>query len=164
MSIKQVLLRQYDYGCWVRDKLLKLAGELPEDQYFAQHSQRSVHDLLAHTLGTEWLWRNLAQTGTIPGPPPTAESLPTLADVKSAWQQEEADFRAFLDSMTDGELEQTVDTVSPAGDAYTFLRWEMIEHPLLHSMQHRTEVAARLTEYGKSPGDIDFLFFMIARD
>ncbi len=78
MSKKEMLLRQYDYGCWVRAKLLRLAGELPDDQYYAENPLRSVHSLLAHTLGTEWLWRNLAQTGTIPGPPPTEESLPTV--------------------------------------------------------------------------------------
>ncbi len=67
-------------------------------------------------------------------------------------------------SLSDDTLERTVDTVSPAGDPYSFVRWEMVQHMLLHSMQHRTETAAVLTEHGKSPGDIDYLFFIIGRD
>jgi uncharacterized damage-inducible protein DinB len=159
-----MIARQYDYGCWVRAKLLKLAGELSEEQYYADSQFGSLHTLLAHMVRTEWVWRNLAQTGTLPGPPASDEALATLEDVEAAWSDEEAAFRSYLATLSKDDLEGTVDTVSPAGDAYTFVRWEMLQHLLLHSMQHRTEAAALLTTYGKSPGDIDFLFFTIGRE
>ncbi len=164
MSKKEMIERQYDYGCWARAKLLSLADELTEEQYFAETDLGSLHSLLTHMVLAEWVWRNLAQTAALPGPPPGDETIAALADVKTTWRHEEADFRAYLAELTDADLETGVDTVSPTGDAYTFVRWEMLQHMLLHSMQHRSEAAAVLTNYGKSPGDIDYLFFIVGRE
>jgi uncharacterized damage-inducible protein DinB len=33
-------------------------------------------------------------------------------------------------------------------------------HVVLHGMQHRSEAAAILTDYGQSPGDIDLIVFL----
>jgi uncharacterized damage-inducible protein DinB len=37
----------------------------------------------------------------------------------------------------------------------------MMQHIANHGTQHRSEVAAMLTEAGHSPGDIDMLFYQI---
>jgi uncharacterized damage-inducible protein DinB len=34
---------------------------------------------------------------------------------------------------------------------------------LIHSIQHRSEAAAMLTDFGRSPGDIDYIFFVSMR-
>ena len=167
MGMKELIAKQYDYGCWVRDKLLHGARRLSDEQYFADPAfggLRSVHASLLHAVSTEWLWRNLAHNGALPGPPPNAEDFATLASIEAAWQEEEAAYCAFLDSLSEADLEVEINTVSPAGQAFTFLRWEMLQHVLLHSMQHRTETAAVLSSHGHSPGDLDFIFFMIGRE
>ena len=38
--------------------------------------------------------------------------------------------------------------------------WGMMEHVLNHGTQHRAEVAAMLTGFGHSPGDLDLLFYL----
>jgi uncharacterized damage-inducible protein DinB len=38
-------------------------------------------------------------------------------------------------------------------------RWRILQHLVLHGMQHHTEIAHGLTVKGHSPGDIDFIFF-----
>jgi uncharacterized damage-inducible protein DinB len=164
MSKKELIARQSDYGIWAKEKLLQEARQLSEEQYHAEPGiggVGSVHDLLLHTLATEWVWRNLAQNGELPGPPPRPES---LADIEAAWQEEDAAYRTFLDGLSDADLEAEINTVSPAGQAFTFARWQMMQHVLMHSMQHRTELAAVLTSLGHSPGDLDFVFFTMGRE
>lgn len=164
MSKKEMIARQFDHACWANGKLLRPAHELTDDQYLGDEESGSLHALFVHTISTEWIWRNLAQTGSLPGPPPSTESLTTLEDVENAWRQEEDSFRNYLAALSDSDLEGSVNTVSPAGDAYAFKRWEMLQHRLLHSMQHRTEAAAQLTLHGRSPGNMDFVFFVIGRE
>ena len=42
------------------------------------------------------------------------------------------------------------------------LLWHYLVHVVNHGTQHRSEAAALLTEYGQSPGDLDFLIFLEA--
>jgi uncharacterized damage-inducible protein DinB len=37
--------------------------------------------------------------------------------------------------------------------------WRILQHVILHGMQHASEIAKRLTEFGHSPGNIDFIYF-----
>jgi uncharacterized damage-inducible protein DinB len=166
MSMKEMLLEQYNYGCWAREKLLHEARRLSDHQFHTQSefgNMGSVHSLLLHTLATDWLWRNLSEDGELSGPPPDAEDFATLSAIEAGWQQEEAAFRSFMISLDESELDETVRTVDPAGNPHAFVRWEMVQHMLLHAMQHRCETAAVLTSLGHSPGNLDYLFYMIAR-
>lgn len=54
-----------------------------------------------------------------------------------------------------GEIELT----SRRGELYTFKLWRVLQHLIMHGMQHHSELAQLLTNEGKSPGDIDFIFY-----
>ena len=166
MGMKEMLLEQYDYGCRARGRLLHEARQLSHEEFHAESefgNMGSVYSLLLHTFATDWLWRNLAEDGELDGPPPDAEAYAALPAIESSWQQEKAAFRSFLASLDEGELEETVRTVDPAGNPHAFLRWKMVQHMLTHAMQHRSETAAVLTSLGRSPGNLDYLFFIIER-
>lgn len=166
MSVKDVIVKQYEYGCWARAKILEKARQLSDEQYF--HEQpcgdcgfSSLHSVLVHMLRTDWMWQSLARNGTVDEPPSGEEGFATLADVEAAWREEDEALRAFLDRVSESDLAAVVDTMSPSGQPYTFVRWEMLQHMFLHGVQHRTEAAAILTGLGQSPGDLDFVFFLV---
>jgi len=69
--------------------------------------------------------------------------------------------RAFLESLSDDELVESLNITRWDGVKVTMTRWHMLVHLASHSMQHRTEAAVLLTQYGHSPGDLDFLFFVL---
>ena len=37
--------------------------------------------------------------------------------------------------------------------------WQMLAHVVNHGTQHRSEAAVILTDAGRSPGDLDMIFF-----
>jgi uncharacterized damage-inducible protein DinB len=56
-------------------------------------------------------------------------------------------------------LEADVTLINWRGDPWTLPRWRVLQHLALHAMQHETEIAHLLTLAGRSPGDIDFIFY-----
>ena len=57
---------------------------------------------------------------------------------------------AWLDTVNDEWLDEL-------GDGVPF--WQMLAHVANHGTQHRSEAAVLLTEAGRSPGDLDMIFF-----
>jgi uncharacterized damage-inducible protein DinB len=39
-----------------------------------------------------------------------------------------------------------------------------LTHLVIHGQQHRTECAAMLTNFEQSPGDIDFIYYLIEKN
>jgi uncharacterized damage-inducible protein DinB len=57
---------------------------------------------------------------------------------------------AWLATLDDGWLERR-------DEGMPF--WQMLAHLANHGTQHRAEAAALLTAVGRSPGDLDMIFF-----
>lgn len=86
---------------------------------------------------------------------------PTLASITSRWQEEETAMLAYVKSLTDDDLGQTIAYTNISGTtSYETQLGDILHHLALHGMQHRSEMAAILTSYGQSPGDIDFIVFL----
>lgn len=120
--------------------------------------QRSVHDLLFHILQSDRGWRLGLQTGERPAPMP-AEEYEDLASLEHALLQEQSEWSKLLAGMGDDQIGEEVLLQSRPGHAYTFSRWKVLFHVLLHGMQHQAEIADALTHAGHPPGDIDFIFY-----
>ncbi|HYU21327.1 MAG TPA: DinB family protein [Chloroflexota bacterium] len=48
----------------------------------------------------------------------------------------------------------------PNGAEFRLPLWQMMLHVANHGTQHRSEVAALLTGFGQSPGDLDLLVYL----
>ncbi len=159
---KNMIAALFEYNSWANAKILEKAMLLREDQLTAPtgHSHDSMRELLLHIMRTEWVWRNLCQFGAITQAPPHRGDMPTLDAIRERWVQEEQHMRAYLGGLSDADLKNVVHLKDRHGNTHTYELWGMLLHLLFHSMQHRSEAAVILTDFGYSPGDLDLIFFL----
>lgn len=153
----------YEYNYWAIGRILDTAEALtPEQLQQPLLTIGSLHGTLRHTLSAEWIWLERWQ-GRSPTRLLKDDDVPTLADLRARWREEEARMRAFIAGLTDADLEHDVHYRSTRGDAFAEPLGWLMAHVVNHGTQHRSEAAAMLTELGHSPGDLDLLMYLRQR-
>jgi uncharacterized damage-inducible protein DinB len=114
---------------------------------------------LLHILDTEWGWRALFQSIDSASELPEAD-FQTIAAFEAHWREEEAAMRAYLAGLSDEGIEGHLIYTTDTGIKRERILWHCLLHVVNHGTQHRGEAAALLTEYGHSPGDLDFTVFL----
>ncbi|MEX2143934.1 MAG: DinB family protein [Anaerolineales bacterium] len=158
--LKDRLLNLYEFNCWGRDLVISKAEALTPEQ-FDQETRFPLHTLketLVHTLSAELAYRKRCM-----GEPFTRgvekEEFPDLSSIKDFWLDEDRTMRTYLATVDDQTLEGTVKYTTSRGDEYERVRVDLLFQLFFHSMQHRAEIAQMLTEFGHSPGNIDYAVY-----
>lgn len=159
---KDEILTLYEYNYWANNRVLEAAAGLDEDRLFApaKLSHGSLHGTLVHILAAEWTWRMRCQEGVSPSALLSERELPTLEALTTRWQAEEQAMRSFLENLSDEDLTRTVRYTTTRGVPYENALWHLLIHVVNHGTQFRGEAGVLLTEYGHSPGDLDFIAFL----
>jgi uncharacterized damage-inducible protein DinB len=175
MQIDEIRL-MYDYNNWANRRILDAAGRVTPEQYAAPASKMfgrgGLRGTLVHMLDNEWQWRITCQgyynqplkdeeyEATIL----TEDQFPTLAALEERWKAERREMQAYLDTLTNAMLNGPIRYVIERGVVREWVLWQILYSSVDHATQHRSEVAALLTGYGQSPGDIDFTLYLLDRD
>ncbi len=153
----------FNYNQWANARVLGAAAKITEEQYVApgRFPHGGLRGTLVHTLFAEWVWRQ-RWLGTAPDyryrlKP---EDFPTVATLHARWTEEEKARMEFISAVSDEKLKTEFDYTSTEGGRHRRVLWETMVHLVNHGTQHRSEVAAMLTELGQSPGDIDLILFL----
>ena len=160
MQIADIRL-MYEYNFWANRLLLAKSTEITPEQFGAPTTQSwgSLHGTLVHILDSEYGWRRLLQTGEVEFDKITPATVPTVAAMRVRWDAEEAAWREYLGSLTDADMTGIIRYEVEEGIRERVL-WHCLFHVVNHGMQHRSEAAHLLTEYGQSPGDLDFTLYL----
>ena len=153
------LLNLYDFNCWGRDLVLAKSEALTAD-HFDQETRFPIHTIketLVHTMSAEMAYRKRCMGETHKGV--GKGEFPDLNSIRVFWDDEEKQMRLYLASVPDEVLTSTVKYKTVKGDDYERVRLDLIFQLFFHSMQHRAEIAQMLTEFGHSPGDIDYTVY-----
>jgi uncharacterized damage-inducible protein DinB len=157
----QDMLTLYEYNYWANDRILVAAANISREQWNqpSAYPFGSLHGTLLHTLDTEFGWRMRCQYNQAT-PDLSAAEFSTLDVIKRRWDEEETAMRAYLADMRDEDLDGLVRYTIDSGEKRERVLWHCLLHVVNHGTQHRSEAAALLTEYGSSPGDLDFTMFL----
>lgn len=164
----------FEYNRWANHKVLDAAAQVSEAEYVlpaAGLSFGSLHATLVHALVAEIVWLARWQ-GSLP---PVAlkdaraaarlavTEIPTLAEVRRLYAEEEAKQERFFAALTEDEVEKPLVYVTQHGEANAQPLSETMAHMFNHGTQFRTEAAVRLTQLGHSPGDLDLIIYLRQR-
>ena len=158
--IKSQFQTLFAYHWHTNRTMMQKAATLDEAVYKDNpgYGHGSIHDLLFHILRTDRSWRMALETGRqAAGMRPEVYS--DLKSLQAGFEEEQAAWRAVIDGLSDEEIESEIALTNWRGEPFPISRWVILQHLVLHGMQHQTEVAQLLTARGQSPGDIDFIFF-----
>lgn len=159
---KQDITLLYKYNQWSTAKILDAASGVSEEQYLAPapFPHGGLRGTLVHALFAEWIWRNRWE-GTSPTYRLKPEDFPTFESLRARWLDEEKLLMTFVENLTEERLNTSFDYTSTEGARHRRVLWQAMAHVVNHGTQHKTEAAAILTGYGRSPGDIDLIWYLI---
>jgi len=162
---KQDILILYKYNQWTTAKILNAAADVTQDQFLAPASfpHGGLRGTLVHTLFAEWIWRSRWE-GTSPAYRLKPEDFPTFESLRARWMEEEGKLMAFVESLTDERLNSKFGYQDTKGNLHKRILWQAMAHVVNHGTQHKTEAAAILTDLGRSPGDIDLIYYLMENE
>src|SRR5690349_2600958 len=154
MMAKDIVLALVRFHAWANDRILAVAAYLSDEELRrpGTFDHGSAFDTLRHLVDVDWSWRELC-AGNDVGDTYVWDHgfvLDELAAIHAFCLQEDGRLRAYVESLDDAGLSQTM------GDE-AWPRWLVLAHVVNHGTQHRSELARYLTECGHSPGDLDLL-------
>jgi len=152
----------YEYNYWANKKLLAASVNVSPEQFNASASfpYGGLRGTLLHILDAEWGWRMFLQNNNWSAPDLNEAEFPALTAFDSRWRDEEAAMRTYLASLRDEDLIVHRYYNTAEGKSRDRILWHCLLHVANHGTQHRSEAAALLTDYGSSPGDLDFTVFL----
>ena len=159
------LTQHFAFNDWSMQRILTQLAKVSDEELRkeGQMTHGSAFQMLLHTLDTEWAWRIVAQDGVKTPLLWEVEELPDLDSIKSFWQTEHETMLAYLKGLSDADLDRDVDYGSILSDSPKIAKVaHLLGHILYHTSNHRSELAAYVTQCGHSPGDMDFLDFINA--
>jgi uncharacterized damage-inducible protein DinB len=162
MSKVELVRELYGYNEWANGRLVEVAEGLDADviRGEARTSWGSVLATLGHVAGAQEVWLARWTGGRNPRPIVEAQALDSLDEVKQALERTQAGLREFLVELTDARLDAELEYRDSAGNENRRLLWRLMVHVVNHGTYHRGEVAAELTALGRSPGDLDFVYWV----
>lgn len=160
--LTEVVRSLYRYNRWANAQILRAAAKLTPAQLHERvpgAGVESVHDTLVHTLAAQWLYLERWH-GRSPRAMPEPAQFAGLAAIRARWDEIERDTQAFLGTLDDARLAETIAYTNFQGERWAYPLWQQMLHQVNHATQHRSEAAMLLTKHGHSPGGLDLLYFV----
>lgn len=151
----------FDYNYWVSQRILEAAAGLSPEQFTADAdvSHGSLRGTLVHALSAEWAWRQRCE-GSSPRGLLSEDDFPDLESLTRRSREEEKAMRSYLAGLADEDLTSIIRYSRTEGTWIETPLWQILLHVINHGTQSRSEAAIILTQFGHSPGDLDYMIFL----
>lgn len=164
--MKSHFVMMADYNAWANRRLYGMARQLPDEQYRRDVGAyfKSLHGTLNHIMVADLIWlHRLTGVGDLPKSLNAIifDDLPSLSDARLQLDQR---IIAYVDSLSDAQLEETWDYRMLNGALQSQRRRETLAHLFNHQTHHRGQAHAILTLLGvREPDGLDLLLMQRER-
>jgi uncharacterized damage-inducible protein DinB len=155
----------YDYHRWANRRLFDTATAAGEDlvsrDVGMQFSYTTIRRMFGHLYGADRIWMARwtgASLTTIPG-----AEFATLASIRAPWDDVEREQRAFIEGLSEVDLERVIQYTNPEGKQFRALLGPLLQHVANHATHHRSEIATMLTMVSGSPPGTGLARFLALR-
>lgn len=162
----QALQTAYEFNRKATERVLDTAEGLTKEQWLAAQTagRGSIRDTLVHLAGGMRVW--LTTWGGALPPEEAArktvdpEDFPDVAAVRAYFRLIDGAVQAYVKDLKLEMLDEVHTRTFSTGTVQRLPLWQMMLSVTYHSMQHRSEVAAMLTAFDHSPGELGFTTFL----
>jgi uncharacterized damage-inducible protein DinB len=166
MMLSDTLRTLYDYNRWANERILDTASNLMPEQFIAEDDlpHGSVRNALVHVIDVHRGWLSWCD-GSLSAEDAYGRRLDpdeyaNVESVRRIWNAVDRQTDDFLATLTDEATAKQLSSSTPDGTAFSIPTVDVLLHLITHAMQHRSEIAVRLTRFGHSPGDLDIIFYV----
>ena len=150
----------FEYNYWASGRILSAAKDITSEQLLApaEFPYGNLRATLIHIIDAEYGWRGLFENNKF-NEDIDPEGFQDIASIAERFHIEEQAMRAYLNGLTDEDMESHKKYIADNGEPRDRILWHCLYHVVNHGTQHRSEAAVVLTELGHSPGDLDMILF-----
>jgi len=154
----------YEYGYWAFEKVWECVLQLSDEQFVQEigYSRGSIRHQVVHMMSATHRW--LIRLKQEPLPEHLAfEDYETRAKAKSKWDELRAYAMAYINSLSEADLDTVVHWELPARElSADSPRWEILLHAANHATDHRAQILAMLNQhFGIDTPEQDMLFYLL---
>jgi uncharacterized damage-inducible protein DinB len=160
MADAEQMRRLIAYNQWADEKILAVVDGLsdddlrrPREAYFGSLAANLRHTLIAQRI---WLARWKGEAPPSPGDPVTEPW-------RAAYAASHAALAAYVAPLSDADFDRVVHYRNIKGEPFALPLGQLVPHLVNHGTAHRAECGLLLERLGRSPGDLDYLYFALAR-
>ncbi|MFZ5909728.1 MAG: DinB family protein [Chloroflexota bacterium] len=154
----------FEYGYWAFERVWDCVVQLSDEQFVQElgYSQGSISHQIVHLMSATQRW--IIRLKREPMQPHLAfEDFDSRAAAKSKWDELRADAMAYVNSLSEADLDTVIPWELPArGLAAENPRWEILLHAANHATDHRAQILAMLNQhFGIETPEQDMLFYLL---
>jgi uncharacterized damage-inducible protein DinB len=152
-----------EFMIWGDLAIMKAAGPVPDEAYYQERgvSHGSLHKLLVHAMGAQWVWLNRFWEKRVAMP--TAEEYPTREALAARWAEVHEALREFLRGQTPESLEKPLSFTNFRGDRYTHTVGELFLHVTDHGTYHRGQQNTLIKMCGGMPVNVFYYLWSLSQ-
>jgi uncharacterized damage-inducible protein DinB len=159
MTFKELKLL-HAFNAWASNRILDAVGRMPEADVSKdmKTSHGSIHATLVHMVGAEKMWLS-RWLGTPDRTFLSSDEVPTLGDLRAAWERVGFETARFIGTMNDRKLQETFTMTTAKGESFVHTYSQAFQHVVDHSTYHRGQVVAMMRQLGVAPPSTGLIVF-----
>jgi uncharacterized damage-inducible protein DinB len=150
----------YNFNRWANARTRAAVAMLSPEQLAQdmKSSFPSVRETMLHIMASEWVWLT-RWLGSSPAAMPEAWRSYDFMQIAKEWEAIEAAQRAFLDNLSEADLDRIINYRNFRGEDHSNALWQLLRHLVNHSTYHRGQVTTMLRQLGAEAVATDLVLY-----